>query len=239
MRWFRFRRVYSIDDINAVMPQYLDVAAWARRDTFNFFIGYDKPYFNVCTQLDVTNLLARLRPQRELSIALAYHYFALRVANEIEPFRYRLKDRRVLVYKVIHGGTTVLMPNETFIMAYFDYDVDFERFMSMAARSVDEARSKGAFSPTTRDDLIHFTVFPWVSFTSFSHARNWGREDSEPKIAFGKFKEEHGRILLPISVEAHHALMDGLHVGQFIARLGDAFHKPDAFIEPSSLPAGS
>lgn len=213
------------------MPHYLDVATWARRDTFNFFIGYDKPYFNICAHLDITNLLARLRSKPGLSISLAYHYFALRVANQIEPFRYRLKNQRVLVYDVIHGGTTLLLPNETFIMTYFDYHPDFEKFMSTAAQSVDEARSKGDFGPTSRDDIIHFTVFPWVSFTSFSHARNWGREDSEPKIAFGKFKEEHGRILLPISVEAHHALVDGLHVGQFVERLGEAFQNPDEFIE--------
>ncbi len=66
--------------------------------------------------------------------------------------------------------------------------------------------------------------------TSFSHARNWRREDSVPKIAFGKFIRENDRTLLPISVEVHHALVDGLHVGQYLNRLEDAFTKPEAYL---------
>jgi len=43
------------------------------------------------------------------SAYLGDHYFALRVANEIEPFRYRLKDGQVIIHDVINGGTTVLL----------------------------------------------------------------------------------------------------------------------------------
>ena len=212
------------------MSRYLDIASWPRRDTFEFFRGFDKPYFNVCTALDVTNLVAETRQRPQFSISLAYHYFALRVANEIEPFRYRLRGDRVLVHDVIHGGTTVLLPNESFVMAYFDYQEDFGRFMSDAMKSIDEARDAGVFDPQPEDDRIHFSVVPWISFTSFSHARNWGREDSVPKIAFGKFSEVNGRISLPFSVEVHHALVDGLHVGRYLDRLQEALLSPTNYI---------
>lgn len=213
------------------MAKYLDVTTWARRDVFEFFRGFDKPYFNICTRLDVTNLLALLRRCPNVSVMLAYHYFALRAANEIEPFRYRLKDGKVIVHDVIHGGTTVLLPNENFTLAYFDYDEDFEKFITQAERAVKEVLSgDGAFRPNPGDDRIHFTTLPWVSFTSFSHARNWGREDSIPKIAFGKFIKENQRTLLPFSVEVHHALMDGLHVGRYVTRLEEVLAEPEAYL---------
>lgn len=213
------------------MAEYLDVTGWARRDLFQFFLHFDNPYFNVCTRIDVTKLLALLRNRPGVSVSLAYHYFALRVANEIDPFRYRLREDKVLVHDAIHGGTTVLLPNGSFTFAYFNYMEDFEKFMFAAQAAVKEAQ-KGdqPFSPTTSDDTIYFTILPWVSFTSFAHARNWGREDSVPRIAFGKFMEENGRILLPISVEVHHALMDGLHVGLYINRLEEALANPDAYL---------
>jgi chloramphenicol O-acetyltransferase type A len=218
------------------MPKYLDVTNWARRDVFEFFRGFDKPYFNLCARLDVTRLLALLRDRPEVSVSLAYHYFALRVANEIESFRYRLKEGKVLVYDVIHGGTTVLLPNETFTLAYFNYDENFAKFIGEAGRAVKQAQSgDGAFRPSERDDLIHFTVLPWVSFTSFSHARNWKREDSVPKIAFGKFTRENDSLLLPISVEVHHALMDGLHVGRYLARLEEALSEPGAYVASDKM----
>lgn len=31
----------------------------------------------------------------------------------------------------------------------------------------------------------------------------------------GKFKKEQDRILLPFSVQVHHGLMDGYHVGKY------------------------
>lgn len=213
------------------MPKYLDLETWARRDLFEFFRGFDKPYFNISTRVDVTKLLALLRVRSGVSVSLAYHYFALRAANEIEPFRYRLRDGRVIVHDVVHGGTTVLLANESFTFAYFDYQGDFNKFASEAGRAVKQARTgNDPFQPTGRDDTVYFTALPWVSFTSFSHARNWGQEDSVPRIAFGKFVREKDRTLLPISVEVHHALMDGLHVGRFLTRMEEALSKPEDYL---------
>src|SRR5829696_2574101 len=46
------------------------------------------------------------------------------------------------------------------------------------------------------------------------------------KIAFGKYREDGGRIMMPVSVEVHHALMDGLHVGRYLERLESYFSSP-------------
>jgi len=213
------------------MDHYLDIANWSRRELFEFFIGYTNPYFNVCTSLDVTALLAFVRDRPGVKISLAIHYFALRIANEIEPFRYRLKDEKVIVYDVINGGTTVLLPNESFTYAYFDYQRDFERFLANIGKAVDDVRTgSGALQPTMRDDVIYHTTLPWISFTSFAHARTKGRGDSIPRIVFGKFTEQNERMMMPISVEVHHALMDGLHVGRYLNRLEEALAAPEAFV---------
>lgn len=212
------------------MPKYLDLETWARRDLFEFFRGYQNPYFNICTQLDVTELMRVLRDRPGVSVSLAYHYFALRIANEIEPFHYRLEGDRVVIHEVINGGTTVLLPNETFTYAYFDYHEDFDRFISEASEAIEKVRSEGSLKPTMRDDLMYCTVVPWVSFTSFAHARTPGRGESIPRIAFGKFLRDGDQIRLPISVEVHHALMDGLHVGRFFMSLEEALAKPESYL---------
>lgn len=213
------------------MTKHLDLKNWIRRDVFEFFRDFDKPYFNISTQLDVTNLLTLMQQRPGASVSMAYHYFALRAANEIEPFRYRLGNGQVIVYDIIHGGTTVLLPNDNFTLAYFEYTPSFEKFRTAAEASIKQAQfGDGAFRPNPRDDMIHFTTLPWVSFTSFSHARNWGREDSVPKIAFGKFMKNGERTLLPFSVEVHHALMDGLHVGRFVNWLEAALLEPETYL---------
>src|SRR6185436_7058029 len=102
----------------------------------------------------------------------------------------------------IHAGTTVLVPNGSFVLAYFDYHEEFARFMSEARRAVVQAREQGEFFPRREHDArIYCTTLPWLAFTSFSHARKWNTEDSVPRLAFGKFIREGERTLLPFSVE--------------------------------------
>jgi chloramphenicol O-acetyltransferase type A len=213
------------------MPKYIDIETWHRRQLFEFFIDYKNPYFNVCTKLDVTELLTMVRDRPSVRVSSAIHYFGLRAANEVEPFRYRLQDKKIVVYDVINGGTTVLLPNESFAYAYFDFHTDFETFVAGMNKSVDEIKNDhGPLKPTMRDDVIYHTTLPWISFTSFAHARTPGRGDSVPRFVFGRFTKETGRVMMPFSVEVHHALMDGLHVGRFLARFEEALATPEAFM---------
>jgi chloramphenicol O-acetyltransferase type A len=213
------------------MPTYLDLSTWPRREVFEFYRNFDNPFFNICTRLDVTNLLNELRERKGVSVALTYHYFALRAANEIEQFRYRLRDGKVLVHEVIHGGTTLMLPNETFTLVYFDYAKTFAEFIGPAQRAFEETKKDAKFSPRHDDDArIHCTTLPWVSFTSFSHARNWRGDDSVPKISFGKFARENERTVMPFSVEVHHALVDGLHVGRYLARIEEMLARPEFYL---------
>lgn len=210
------------------MSGYLDIENWSRRKQFEFFKDFDNPYFNLCANVDVTPLLALTRAAKDISFFITYHFLSMKAVNEVEPFRYRLRGDRVLVHDRIHAGTTLLLADESFTFVYFDFDEDFEVFHTRAKAAVEKARSAVSRLDERegQDDLIHHSVIPWVTFTSISHARNWGRQDSVPKIAFGKYREEGNRIRMPISVEAHHALMDGLHVGRYFERLESYFSNP-------------
>lgn len=214
------------------MPRYIDIETWHRRELFDFFINYKNPYFNVCLNVDVTKLVSMVRDLPHVRMSSALHYFSLRAANETEPFRYRLQEGKIIVFDVINGGTTVLLPTESFAYAYFDYTIDFEEFVAGMNSSVDDLRSgDGRLKPTMRDDVIYSTTLPWFSFTSFSHARTPGRGDTIPRFVFGKFIKERDRVMMPFSVEVHHALMDGLHVGRFLTRLEEGLADPEKFVQ--------
>jgi chloramphenicol O-acetyltransferase type A len=71
------------------------------------------------------------------------------------------------------------------------------------------------------------TAIPWVSFTSFTHPMHLQRADSVPRFAWGKFFEEDKCLKMPLSVQVHHALMDGVHVGRFYAEVQNYLHHPD------------
>jgi chloramphenicol O-acetyltransferase type A len=212
------------------MPEYLDLETWSRRPQFDFFRSYDNPFFNICTSVDVAPLLSVTRANENISFFIAYHFLSIKAANEVEPFRYRLHDERVLVYERIHAGTIILLPDESFTFAYFDYDEDFEVFHTRAKATIDRALAGGPRldERASREDLIHHSVVPWITFTSVSHARKLGLDDSVPKIAFGKYRVDGDRVMMPVSVEVHHALMDGLHVGRYFERFEGYLAEPRA-----------
>lgn len=203
------------------MPRLIDPENWSRRAAFEFFRDFDNPWFNVCVQLDATALVEQCRGASAPSFSLASLYLALRAANDCEPFRYRLGESEVLVHDRIHAGTTHLVDHDRLVFVYFDYAENFRDFSEGAERARREAadRSGGLDPQKDRTDLIHFSSLPWISFTSFSHARNWSTRDSVPKITFGKYHEVGSEIRLPVSVEVHHALMDGYHMGVYLERL--------------------
>ena len=213
-------------------PTYLDLAAWPRRDAFDYFRGFDKPYFNVCTRLDVARLKQAVADSRRGGLALAYHFIALNLANALEPFRYRLDGARVRIHPQVDGSTTVLRDDGSFGFADLAHHADFASFAAQGAAAIEAARSgRPPFEPKPDDSArIHFTTLPWLHFTSFSHARNWGREDSVPKLAFGRIEADGARAWMPLSVEVHHALMDGLHVGQFVQGFEAALREPEAWL---------
>jgi chloramphenicol O-acetyltransferase type A len=226
---------------NAAMPQELDLARWPRRSAFEFFRGFAKPHFSICTRIDVTALrpaLAQVKAQSGLgSITLASHFIALQWANRIEPFRYRLQQGRVQVFDAVHGSTTVLRADDSFGFAYLPHASDFADFAAQGAPAIAAARAgHDGFAPRVDDSaLLHFTTLPWMHFTSFTHARDGAFEDSIPKLAFGRIDADSSRAdarqWMPLSVEVHHALMDGLHVGRFIQGFEAAMQDPLAWLQ--------
>ncbi len=217
------------------MPDYLDLDRWPRRASFDYFRAFDKPYFNVCARLDVARLKAATATAAGsggAGLSLACYFIAMLLANEMEPFRLRLDKGRVRVHEAVRGGTALLREDDSLGFAYFDHETHYGRFVAQAGAAIAAARSAQAvFDPRVDDAaVIHLTTLPWVHFSSFSHARNWGREDSVPKLAFGRADADGSRLWLPLSVEVHHALMDGLHVGRYFERFEAVLRDPEPWL---------
>jgi chloramphenicol O-acetyltransferase type A len=218
-------------------PRRLDLATWNRREHYAFYRAYDNPYFNLCAPVDVTRLLERSRSEGGPTFFLASLWASLAAVNEIEELRYRIRGDHVVVHERVHGGSTVLVPDGTFRFGYFDYDPDFWAFVGGAASVLERVRAEmGPLEARPeRDDMIHYSIIPWVAFTSFSHARRWGTDDSVPKVVFGRHHRVEDADQMPVSIEVHHALVDGLHVGRFFERFQ---HHLDELAPASLSPAG-
>ena len=220
-------------------PVYLDLASWHRRSAFEFFRGFDIPTFDLCARLDVALLKQAVRDLGVGSLSLAYHFIAIRLANEITPFRYRLEGERVRVHAAVHGSTTVLRDDDSFGFATLEHNHEFSAFCAQGAAALARGRLHGTpFEPNALETAaIHMTTLPWVHFSSYSKARQWGPNDSIPKIAFGRIDADGARQWMPLSVEVHHALMDGLHIGRYFENFETALRDPETWLRRGGMVA--
>ena len=197
------------------MYREIDLEAWERRTTFEFFKEYKDPFFNMAANLDVTRLY-RFCKEREIPFSIACLYFSIATANEIREFRFRMIDEKVVEFDRVEATQTILNDDNTFSFCYFPMKDSLEEFVETGIQNREKYRALKTFDvEADRLDLIYYSVIPWVSFTSFKHASSGDNRQTVPRMVFGKMFRDGERRLMPFSVEAHHALMDGYHVGRY------------------------
>jgi len=202
----------------------IDLSTWNRKEHFEFYTRFKQPFFNVCATVDVTETLNYCK-QNQLSFFICSLFLLGYSANQIEPFRFRINNDEVDIHDELELSCTVLNSDESFSFCEFGACSNFDLFYHQAVQQLDEVKNayKSLTSPNNTNNKIFCSVLPWLHFTSFSHAQKQEEHDSIPKIVMGKYKKNHNEIAMPVSVEVHHALVDGLHVGQYFEKLQHNF----------------
>ena len=197
----------------------IDLSTWKRRDHYLWFRKYERPFFSVTVEVDVTETWNRSRKPGTPSFFLSSLFLMLNAANAVEAFRLRLRPRGVWRHDRIAVGPTIMRRDETFGFVRLEPANTLQQFTARGNRAIAKtAVQTGLTSPKkNRDDIVFHSVLPWMRFTSFTNALP-GKGDSIPRIVFGQCARDRRRMKMPVSVEVHHALVDGLDVARFFER---------------------
>jgi chloramphenicol O-acetyltransferase type A len=210
--------------------RHIDMRTWSRREHFKAFSVSDPPHFSMCADVDLTRFHPAVK-ELGVSVNVAMVYVLSRAANAIPEFRYRIRAGAVVEHETVHPSTTILTDDDLFSFCLIEYVGDFHEFATRAEQRIAYVREHpGLEDDPGRDDLLFMTSIPWVSFTSFTHPGHVHPAHSIPLFAWGKFFEEGTALKMPLSVQAHHALMDGIHMGKFYAEVQDYLHRPEAVL---------
>jgi len=203
----------------------IDQATWPRRRLFEFFRAMDVPYASLCAQVDVTRLHQGAK-ERGISFTVALVHALATAANAVPEFRQRIRGEDVIEHEVVPPSLTVLAEGDVFGFCHIPYSPDFAAFAAAAERAIGRAKTEASLEDEPgRDDLLFLTGIPWVSFTALSYPMSLRPADSIPRIAWGRFFPQGSRLLMPLSVQAHHALVDGVHTGRFYARVEEELRR--------------
>ena len=202
--------------------KYIDLENWKRKEHYKFFHRMDYSQFNICMDIDVSNFI-KFTKQNGLSFYYSMIYASTTVINQIENFKYRIHDNNVVLHDKINPLFTDMSKNgqdDLFKLIFVELNDDIYEFEKNAKETNKNQRAYLELDKLNgRDDLIYITCIPWISFTHVSHPISLNKNDSIPRISWGKYYKHEDRTLLPFSVQANHALIDGFHIGKYIDKL--------------------
>jgi chloramphenicol O-acetyltransferase type A len=163
---------------------------------------------------------------------------------------------RVRDHARVDGSTTVLRPDDSFGFAQLRWRPRFADFRAcgeaafQAVRESPPDEQAPGFTPPPPEPgdalaasgeatTMYFTTLPWVHFTAFMHARpgalpGHGPDEGTPRVVFGGVRAESSRPgapqWMPVQLDAHHALMDGLQAGRWLQALEAALAAPQDWL---------
>ena len=202
----------------------IDISSWNRKEHFEFFSKMKNPNLGLVANVNCTKAFSKAKKEG-ISFFAFYMHKSMKAVNQIPELKYRLINGEIFELEKINCGSTIGRPDRTFSFSCTEYDDDFEVFNTNLQNEIKEVQNSTGMRLNTdvgRIDLVRCTTIPWVSFTSLLHPTNDDNTDSVPKLSFGKVFEQNGEKFLPTSVEAHHGLVDGFHIGEYF-RLFEEF----------------
>ena len=204
------------------MEQIIDQSTWPRKEIFDFFSGVSNPFYAVTFRQDVTELYSVCKRKR-LSFYYALIYLCCKALSDVPAFRLRIRGKHVVALEEqIPSFTDLKKGSELFYIVTIPCRGTLTEFCA-AAKKISSTQNFFLDAAGQGDDLVYFSCLPWVDITAVTNERDLlfptARDDSIPRICWGKYTVENGRVFLGISIEVNHRLIDGVHIGRFAEAL--------------------
>ena len=196
----------------------VDMSADPRREQFAHFRAMEDPWMGVTAPVDVTDLVEAIggRP-----FFLTVLYAVTRAANAVPELRRRLlPDGRVTEYDRCTPSYTAMKPDGVYVYcAVLGPADDYDAFVAEGRRRQAEVLARGTLTEDG-DPLCHLFIsaLPWLPYMQIK-APAPGRDESNPRIFWGRYTRREGRWELPVSLFVNHALADGIHLARFYQAL--------------------
>jgi chloramphenicol O-acetyltransferase type A len=199
----------------------IDMETWPRKSQFDFFRQLPTPHFSITANVEVTDLVAH-RKSRNISLFNAVLYAIMTAANAVPELRLRFRKDIVVEHRVVHASATIPIDDDRFAFCSIEYVPDWHAFNTRCVNALEKAKQQNELREhiDNTDEWIFLSCLPWISFTATTHPHG-GPDDCIPRISWGQLHDQGSKWMIPVSVQVHHSLVDGIHVGKFYETLAE------------------
>ncbi len=217
----------------------IDKETYYRKGVFRHFTEDCKCSTSMTARIDVTALAAYSK-QTGTKFYLNFLYLLSKVLNARDDYRmgYLWRTEELVCYDVIHPIQYVFHEDtQTCTPVYTTYSADYATFYAAALRDLEEAKQTRTYNLDMENHPNWFdaSFIPWLSYDALHLELPDGYLHFAPIVNWGKYREENGRLVMPVTVRLNHAIADGFLVANVFRLLTLEI---EAFAGPSAADAG-
>lgn len=203
----------------------VDLNTWPRREQFHWFRSFDRPHYAATVRMDVTTLMTLRKPRGQSVFRAAMHAIGCGL-HAVPELNMRFREDVVVHHDRVILSAPIPRPEGGFNFSYVPFDADFVTFDRGARAAIDEARARQTMGAHegAGDAVAYMSCLPWLDFTALDNAMPHA-QDCIPRVAWGKIVPEAARWRMAMSLQVHHALVDGEHLGGFFAAAQEALDR--------------
>ncbi len=191
---------------------------WSRQEHFDHYLNHVRCSYSFTVEIEVTELHAKLKALG-LKTYPVHIYLLAAAVNQLPEFRMGLVDGAPGYWEVVHPAYTIFHPEtKTFSSIWTPFEQNFRKFYQACTEDLANYQADRKLFPQKKQpaNLFDLSSIPWLAFTAFDLQIAGTQPHLAPIFTIGKYRQQQGKIFMPLAVQLHHAACDGYHAGQFV-----------------------
>lgn len=203
----------------------IDMEHYPRLEHFRYFSSMPDPKLGITVKVDVSRLAEFCR-EKNFSFYLAMTHTACLAANRVPELRQRRRGGGIIEYSECGTSHIELLPDSSYCYCTLRHGMSWDEFIPYAKACREKAvASPGIAEEEDADSLFFVSSLPWLHYEQVSMPVSGNAADN-PHLCWGRYEEDsRGRLMIPFTLYANHALADGIHFAAFFRILQEELDK--------------
>ena len=194
----------------------IDRETYYRKGVYRHFTEDCKCSVSMTARIDVTDLAA-YSERTGTRFYVNFLYLLSKVLNSRDDYKmdYLYNTDELICYDVINPCHYVFHEDtETCTTVHSFYYEDYQKFYENALRDLENAKADRAYEYDAKKypNWFDASYISWLSYDSLDLELPDGYLYFPPIVNWGKYREENGRLVMPVTVRMNHAIADGFLV---------------------------
>lgn len=203
----------------------INIDDYYRKGVFRHFSEDCKCSLSITNRVDVTALV-QYSKRTNTKFYINFLYVLSKALNAREDYRlaWLWQTEELIAYDKINPTQYIFHDDtETFTVVYTEYDADYPTFYRNALADAEKAKQTREYGLDSAGHPNWFdaSFLPWLSYDALHVELPDGYLYFSPIINWGKYAEENGRLMMPVTVRLNHAAADGYLAAKVFALISD------------------